>query len=101
MEYLVIEILLLVLFILIHRISKIKIFKNYKIFLMFWFFVFLWGVLWDWFAIARGHWIYQKPFILGIFIGVIPVEDIVFMIVVPYGILIGYKLIEKIIIRKK
>ena len=41
-------------------------------------------ILWDWFAIAHGHWFFEPNLILGIFgpFG-IPLEEYVFFVVVP------------------
>jgi lycopene cyclase domain-containing protein len=41
-------------------------------------------ILWDWYAIAQGHWFFQSELILGIYgpFG-IPLEEYLFFIVVP------------------
>ena len=95
MEYLLIEIGLLIFFFLMHRIYKVKLFKNKNKFVKFWLFVFIFGIIWDWFAIVRGHWYYPGSGILGIFIGVIPLEDYLFMVVVPYGLLVAYQILNR------
>ncbi len=38
-------------------------------------------VLWDWYAIVNGHWHFHK--MTGLQIGVLPLEELLFFIVVP------------------
>lgn len=72
MEYLIIEIGLFILFYIIHRHYKVKIFRSRKQFIVFWFLIFLFGISWDQYAVTKGHWIYTGEGTLGIFIGKIP-----------------------------
>lgn len=62
---------------------------------------FIIGVLWDMFAIWRGHWVYPKSSNSGIFIGLMPIEDYFFMLIIPYFIITVYKLIDSKFRRKK
>jgi len=96
-EYLIIELSLLLLFFLIHRYYKVRIFRTKKQFIVFWILVFLFGIVWDQYAVSQGHWIYPGKGILGIFIGRIPIEDIMFMIVSGYGMLVAYQVSNKMI----
>jgi len=92
MEYLIIEIALIVFTILVHKSSKVKIFNSHKQFVSFWFFIFLFGVTLAYYAIVRGHRIYTDKFLIELsFLG-IPLEDYFFMVVVPYIILVAYQI---------
>ena len=54
---------------------------------------FLVGVVWDTFAIWRGHWIFPAGN-LGITIGLMPLEEYLFILIVPYFCITVYKLID-------
>ncbi len=94
MEYLIIIIFWFVIVFLIHQYSKVKVFKSKKHILMTYLPILIAGILWDTVAIYRGHWIYQKG-MLGINIGLMPLEDYLFIIIVIYAILVFYKLLDK------
>jgi len=101
MEYLIIEIILAVLFFIIHKSFNVKIFRSRKQFIVFWTLIFLFGIVWDQYAVIRGHWLYPGKGILGIFIGKIPLEDYLFMVLIPYGILVAYQVSNKLIDGRK
>lgn len=46
---------------------------------------------WDLLGIARDHWTYNPQFITGIQLGIIPLEEIVFFIVIPLCALLSYE----------
>lgn len=46
---------------------------------------------WDFLGIARDHWTYNPEFITGIHFGIIPLEEIVFFIVIPLCALLSYE----------
>ena len=46
---------------------------------------------WDLLGIARDHWTYNSEFITGITFGIIPLEEIVFFIVIPLCALLSYE----------
>ena len=95
MEYLLIEFGFFLIAFLIHKSSKIRLFKNKLQMLIVFASALIVGVLWDNYAVWRGHWYYPGQGILGIFIGYIPLEDYFFIIVVTYWIIVLYKFIEK------
>ena len=97
MEYLIIEIIIFTLLFLSNRYYKVKIFRTRNQFLVFWLWIFVVGVIWDQYAVFKGHWLYPGEGTLGIFIGGIPLEDYIFMIIVPYAILTAYQISNKII----
>ena len=53
------------------------------------------GVIWDHIAIYRGHWSFGKKFLLGPHIGLMPIEEFSFGIIMPYFGLVIYKIAEK------
>ena len=75
---------------------KISIFKSAKEISIFYAVIFVMGTIWDNFAVWRGHWFYPGKGILGIFIGLIPIEDYFFAIITSYTVLILYKTIQKV-----
>ncbi|MBI2142127.1 lycopene cyclase domain-containing protein [Candidatus Woesearchaeota archaeon] len=95
MEYLMIELGLLALSFLLQKHYKIRLFKTGKQLLLFWLIAFAIGITWDWYGITRGHWIYPGAGLAGIFIGNLPIEDLVFFFAAPYSILVLYLVLEK------
>ena len=55
---------------------------------------FIIGVLWDSFAIWRGHWLFPAEKNLGIVIGLMPIEEYLFALIIPYFIITIYKIID-------
>jgi lycopene cyclase domain-containing protein len=78
----------------LHFFYKVKIFKS-KSHLIFLYIVLLFvGIIWDQYAIYRGHWSFGKNFLLGLHIGYMPIEEYAFIFIVTYFILVAYKIIE-------
>jgi lycopene cyclase domain-containing protein len=92
-EYLIILLGLLVVTIFLHKKFHLKIFETKKQMYVFFFIEYIIGIIWDSYAIFRGHWFYPKSGVLGIFIGNMPLEDYFFILIVPYFSLVIYKLI--------
>ena len=57
-------------------------------------FFFIVGLVWDVIGVVRGHWFFQYENLMGVKVGVLPLEEILFFLIVPYAILVFYKLIE-------
>jgi lycopene cyclase domain-containing protein len=74
--------------------QKIHLYKSRRERLEIVGFFFVVGVIWESFAIMRGHWIFPPEKTLGIKIGVMPLEEYLFILVVPYGILTFYKFFD-------
>lgn len=90
--------ILLVIFIatfFLKYIFGIKFFTNLKQGLIFWIILYLVGIVWDTFAISRGHWFYPEGGSLGIKIGLIPIEDYIFVFVCGFFALTLYKILER------
>jgi lycopene cyclase domain-containing protein len=76
-------------------VYKIKVFKNTKEGLIFYSIVLILGTIWDNFAVFRGHWSYSGTGIIGIIIGLIPIEDYFFALVCAYFLLVLYKVVQE------
>ncbi|WP_209323671.1 lycopene cyclase domain-containing protein [Brevibacterium renqingii] len=53
--------------------------------------------LWDVIAIARDHWTYNPRFVTGIRLGDLPLEEIVFFIVIPLCALLSYEAVGTVL----
>ena len=58
--------------------------------------VFLAFSLWDWLAIRRGHWSYSSTYLTGIELLGIPLEELVFFLVVPTCALLTYQAVVRL-----
>ena len=95
LEYLIILLGLLLVTVFLHKKFQLKLFESRKQLFVFLLVEYIIGIAWDSYAIYRGHWVYPHERTLGIFIGLMPLEDYLFIFVVPYFSLIIYKLIIK------
>lgn len=64
-----------------------------RILITFLFFVV--GVTWDSVSTIEKTWVYTGKGLVGIWIGVLPLEEYLFSLVVPYWILTVYRLLNK------
>ena len=96
-EYALILLFLLLVSIFLHRLNKITIFGSKLYMFGFYSIALLFGITWDLFAISRGHWSFGEKFLLGPTIGLMPIEEFGFFIVVAYFVLVVYKSIEKLL----
>ena len=53
--------------------------------------------LWDWVAIRRGHWTYSPRYTTGINILGLPLEELVFFLVVPTCALLTYQAVTRLL----
>ena len=53
--------------------------------------------LWDLAGIVRGHWTYDDRYVTGLRLGVIPVEELVFFLVIPLCGVLTFEAVGKII----
>ena len=49
------------------------------------------GTTWDLYGLYFKHWVFTGKGILGIYVGIIPVEDFLWFLIVPYFCLTVYK----------
>jgi lycopene cyclase domain-containing protein len=93
-EYILILIILLIITIILEKAFHIRLYHNLKERLIVTGLFFIFGVLWDTFAIWRGHWLFPQGRNLGIVIGLMPLEEYLFILMLPYFILTVYKIID-------
>lgn len=55
--------------------------------------------LWDLLGILRGHWTYSSEFMTGVALGPMPLEEIVFFVVIPLAALLSYEAVGTILRR--
>jgi lycopene beta-cyclase len=53
--------------------------------------------LWDWVAIRRGHWSYSARYTTGVELGGLPLEELVFFLVVPTCALLTYQAVARLL----
>lgn len=53
------------------------------------------GVVWDSYAINRGHWSFREQYFIGIKVGLMPIEEYLFILIVPFSVLVLYKIITR------
>jgi lycopene cyclase domain-containing protein len=82
-------------------IYREHLFRHLKARIM-WALVFLFiGTVWDQYALVARHWVFTGKGILGIYIGVMPIEDFLWFLAVPYFCLTVYKTVQIVLRRKK
>lgn len=94
-EYLIILLGIIALSFSLQKKFQIKLFENKKQMFFFWSVIYIFGTIWDNFAIWRQHWIYPGPGVLKINIGLVPLEDYIIAFALPYFLLVLYKIVSK------
>ena len=56
--------------------------------------VFLAIVAWDSFAVFSGWWAFPGPGLVGITVGLLPIEEYSLAIIVPFFVIVFYKFVE-------
>jgi lycopene cyclase domain-containing protein len=56
-------------------------------------------VLWDLAAVHSGWWWFDPAQILGVRLGVLPVEEVLFFLVVPVCAVLGFEAVRKVLRR--
>lgn len=93
-EYFLILMAFLIVTFLLQRKFRIRLYRNWKECIEVAGLLFLIGFVWDTFAVWRGHWAFPPGNTLGITIGLLPVEEYLFFLIVPYFGLTLYKVIQ-------
>jgi lycopene cyclase domain-containing protein len=97
-EYLILLVSILLICIIVNLRYKLQIFQtSYQAGVVL-FSLFVIGIVLDTFAVLRGYWSYNqnRNFFVGIKIGVLPVEEYLFMIVIPYLTLTIFGIVRKL-----
>ncbi len=58
---------------------------------------FIIGVVWDSIAVYRGHWTFLSGKNVGIYFGVLPFEEYLFFLVIPFMIITLYKILHSML----
>jgi lycopene cyclase domain-containing protein len=74
---------------------RIQLFKSVKEGLLVIISLFVIGALWDSYAILRGYWSFEEEFFIGIDIGVMPLEEYLFMLIIPFLALVIYGIVTR------
>lgn len=94
-EYALILIILLLVTVSLHTYTRVKVYSSRAQFITLNCIIILVTIVWDNFAIARGHWSFNPQFLLGPRIWYMPIEEYGFSFVVVYFCLVVYKVLEK------
>ncbi len=94
MEYLLILLVVLALSLLLEKKNHLHLYRNRKERLLLTGLFFLVGSIWDSYAVWRGHWLFPNNKTVGVTIGLLPLEEYLFFLIVPYFILTIYKTID-------
>ncbi|MFQ6086946.1 MAG: lycopene cyclase domain-containing protein [Candidatus Bathyarchaeia archaeon] len=95
MEYLGILLFVFLVFMFLKLRYDIQLFKSAKERMTFVIACLVIGIAWDSYAILRGHWSFGEPFFIRIKIGVMPVEEYLFMLIIPFSVLVLYKIVTE------
>ena len=95
MEYLVTLFFVFLVSMILKLMYKIQLFKSVKEGLLVIFSLLVIGSLWDSYAILRGFWSFEEGFFIGINIGVMPLEEYLFMLVIPFLVLVLYRIVTR------
>ncbi len=93
-EYLAALFLMFFISLFIHKKNHIQLFNSKRGMFIFISFFFVFGVLWDTITIYRGGWIIPVEKTLGLTIGLMPLEDYIFMLVSPYFVITIYRFLN-------
>jgi len=96
MEYLIVLVLFFLATLLIKWRFKIKVYNSFKEGFIITILFLIIGVAADSFAVWRGYWAFYEPYILGIYIGFLPLEEYILFLVAPFFGITTYKLFQKV-----
>ena len=89
-EYFIILMALLLISAVLHQVTKVKVYQSLKQFLFMNGVTLITGVIWDQYALMRGHWNLSQQFLLGPKVGYMPLEEILLIIILTYfGVVIS------------
>lgn len=94
MEYLLILFLFFLVTLFLEHKYRVHLYHNRRERFLVVTFFFLVGVLWDSFAVWRGHWAFPVGKTLNIRIGLLPIEEYLFFLIVPFFTLTVYKIMD-------
>ncbi len=90
-EYLIINILIVIVPLIMSFERKIEFYKNFNALAISIMLVGVPFIIWDSIAAARGDWIFNYKYTIGLKFFNLPIEEILFFITVPYAIIFLYE----------
>ncbi|TSC69940.1 MAG: lycopene cyclase [Parcubacteria group bacterium Gr01-1014_46] len=94
-EYLLILLFFLLVALFLEWKYRIHLYNSKKERLIITFILFFIGIVWDNFAVWRGHWSFPGNGLLGINVGFIPVEEYLFFLIMPFWAITMYKILTR------
>lgn len=94
MEYLLILLILFIITLVLEQVYHVHLYHNRRERFEVVGLLFIVGVVWDTFAIWRGHWVFPTEQTIGWRLGLMPIEEYIFVLVIPYFVLTVYKVID-------
>jgi len=101
LNYLIIDILILIFPLIFTFTWKFKYYKFFKPLSVSIFIVGISYIIWDILVTARGDWWFNEEFLVGIEIFGLPLEEIMFFIVVPFACIFIYENLQYFVKDKK
>ena len=95
MEYLATLFLVFLVSVILKLMYRIQLFESVKEGLLMIISLLVIGSLWDTYAILRGFWSFEEEFFIGINIGVMPLEEYLFMLIIPFLVLVLYRIVTR------
>lgn len=94
-EYLLILVALFLIAIFLEYKFHMHLYKSRKERIIITIIFLAFGIIWDSFAVWRGHWTFTGSGLTGIKIGLIPLEEYLFALIIPYFILTVHKFLTR------
>ena len=95
MEYFLILLVFLCSAIALERKFHIHIYHSRKERIITALTIFLIGMVWDYFAVWRRHWVFPGNGLIGVRLFGLPLEEFLFFLIMPYFTLTLYKIFDK------
>ncbi|MEK6856301.1 MAG: lycopene cyclase domain-containing protein [Nanoarchaeota archaeon] len=95
MEYIIILLIILGITVFVEWKYHIHLYHSRKERLFVTLNIFIGGMIWDYYATYRHHWIFPGDGLLGFRIYGLPIEEFLFFLIVPYTALVIYRFYDK------
>lgn len=95
MEYLVVLLILLATAVFLDLKYRMQLYQSKKERRLIPMAFFIIGVIWDSWAVYRGHWSFNGTGLSGIKVGLLSLEEYLFFLIIPYFILTFYRFLRK------
>lgn len=94
MGYITILTLLLIISLYFENKYKVRLFSSKKERITIPIIFFIIGTIWDSYAVMSGHWYFDYNNLIGIKIGLLPLEEYLFFLIFPYFLLTLYRVLK-------